>query len=157
MMNQITSFENLSKETIIKRAKELILCMEDLGLPNTFQIEKLKRINEPLYEKFSKQMKKKFSDLNARYPGIVAMILNYAGDFDFERLEMMLNLAQKIENKEVDETATHVQVSTELRNEYVLPKLGLTEKDVDDIDLNDAEAIKEKIKEMGEGKTNIKF
>lgn len=152
MMHPVTSFENLPNEKIIQYTQSLIKTMCDYGLKKTWQIEKLKKFNEPLYEKFCKSAREKYSELNGRYPGIVSMVLGCSSDFNMDRLIRMMGLADKMANGEIPELETHVQISTELRNEYVLPKLNITEDDVQEVDLDP-----EKLKNFDFGSTNIKF
>ena len=153
MMNNVTSEEHLPKESVIKYAKVLIETMKNTGLGSVWQIEKLKQINEPLYEKFCRNMREKFDALNAKYPGIVNMILGVGEDFNFEMLEMMLDTAEKVRSGEMSEQETmetHVRISTMLRDMYVLPKLGIKPEDLDEIEVD-----LEKIKAMDMSKTNI--
>lgn len=147
--------EHLTKEAVIDYARKLVASMTGLGLGSTWQIEKLKKVNEPLYEKLCRKMRDKFDILNASYPGIVNAILGVSSDFKFEMLEMMLDTAEKVRSgtlseKEVMET--HVKMSKMLRDIYVLPKLGINPDDLDEIEID-----LEKIKAMDMNKTNIKL
>jgi len=154
-MNPITSFENLPGELILAQAKALIKSMASYGLGATHQIDKLKKVNEPLFDRFCTQAKETFSQLNARYPGIVIAILNNGNDFDLNRLARMIGLSEKLNNGEIPELETHVQMSTELRNQYVLPKLGLTPSEVTEVDINDYD--EEKLKKLNIETSHIKF
>lgn len=154
-MNEKTSEEHLSKNVVLDHAHKLVKAMTDLGLGSTWQIEKLKKVNEPLYEKFCRNMRNKFERLNGSYPGIVNAILGVSGDFKFEMLDMMLTTAEQVRSGTLSEQEvmeTHVKMSTLLRDMYVLPKLGINPDDLDKIEVD-----LEKIKAMDMNKTNIKL
>jgi hypothetical protein len=155
MMNPIVSYDNIKKENVLMYTQSLIKSMEEYGLGATWQIEKLKEINENLYNKFCEKARSQYSKLNDRYPGIVNMVLNYGRDFDLPRLAKMLGLAEQLENGEIPELETHVEISTQLRNEFVLPKLNLREEDVEKVDISKIDP--EKLKNMDFSQTNIKL
>jgi len=155
MMNPITSFENLPGEFILAQARALVKSMGSYGLGTTKQIDRLKQKNEPLFERFAEQARTTFPQINARYPGIVNAILNNGGDFDIPRLAKMIGLSEKLNRGEIPELETHVQMSTELRNQYVLPKLGLAPSDVTEVDLENYD--EEKLKNLNVQTSHIKF
>lgn len=154
-MNERKSEEHLSKDMVLDHAHKLVQAMTDLGLGSAWQIEKLKQVNEPLYDKVCRKMQDKFEMLNASYPGIVNAILGVGSDFKFEMLEMMLDTAEKVRSGTMSEQQvmeTHVKMSTMLRDMYVLPKLGINPDDLDEIEVD-----LEKIKAMDMEKTNIQL
>jgi hypothetical protein len=154
-MNPIVSYDNIKKENVLMYTQSLMKSMEEYGLGSTWQIEKLKDVNENLYNKFCEKARVQYSKLNDRYPGIVNMVLNYGSDFDLPRLAKMLGLAEQLENGDIPELETHVEISTQLRNEFVLPKLNLKEEDVEKVDLSKVDP--EQLKNMDFSHTNIKM
>jgi len=156
-LNHITSFENLPNDTILQYAQSLMKTMEEYGIGKTTLIEKLKTNNPVLYDKFCEKVREHYASLNARYPGIVNMIVNYGQDFDIKRLASLLGIAERLNKGEIPELETHFNISTQLRNEFVLPKLGIAPQDVEPINLN--EYTDERLKQIADGslKTNISF
>jgi len=152
MMNPINSYVNLPGEKILGLSQALIRSMASYGLTTTFQVEKLMKANETLYEKFCTQAKDNFKELNDRYPGIVNAILKSGSDFDLKRLARYIGLAEKLERGEIEEFDVCVEVSTELRNEFVLGKLGKKPEDMPPVDRNfDPEKLKSFTKSINLG------
>jgi DNA repair ATPase RecN len=143
MQNDIKNEERLSKEAILHYVQQM---KDDKSV---FEYTKS---YDALYDYLSTT----YAEMNDRYPGIVKMFANDATEgveFDMDRLEKMLTMLDMMnvsERKPEVVTDTNVNLMKELRNEYVLPKLGMTQEDVNEVD-------PEKYKDVDWDKTNIKF
>lgn len=143
MMNEIKNEERLPKEKVLEYVRQMKADQE---------VYKYKNSYDDLYDYLATN----YEDMNDRYPGIVKMFANDVTeglDFDISRLEKMLSMLDMMnrsENKPEVVTNTNVNFMKELRNEYVLPKLGMNENDVKEVD-------PEKYKDVDWNKTNIKF
>ena len=157
MQNDIKNEERLPKETVLGYVRQMMDSDEYVHTVKTYVREVGEKNNTRYkYDEVYDYLATNYTELNDRYPGIVKMFANdcFEGvDFDINRLEKMLSMLDMMnvsERKPEVVTDTNVSVMKELRNEYVLPKLGMQEEDVDEID-------PEKYKDVDWDKTNIKF
>ena len=91
----------------------------------------VKKLEEKCKERFPNE----FQRLNDNNHGIVYMILKYGRNTDFVRLNKMLDLYEMFwDKKTISEVKAAYMVGQELRNDYVLDRLGIKEEDIKEID-----------------------
>jgi hypothetical protein len=70
-------------------------------------------------DEYKKYCMAKFTNLHMRYPTLFFTIIENPSSFPIYRLDEMLNLKKKIENKEVSEEKISVQLGQKYYNEFV--------------------------------------
>lgn len=70
---------------------------------------------------FKEEMSKKYSDFRDNYPTIFEKVLD--NTLDIERFNYMINMANKIDNKEMTNYDASVKVGERLVDEFVKPNL----------------------------------
>lgn len=77
--------------------------------------------NRGAIESFNKKMQEKYKDLFTEYKSIYR--ISMTDKYDHARLRFMLEMSEKIKNKEITEHDASVQVGEVLVNEIVKPQL----------------------------------
>ena len=107
--------ENLNVSKILEESKEIYR-----------QFLKNEASKDLKHDKFIKNMKIKYSELNKKYPSIIN--ISASQNYDEKRLLYMLNMAHKVSNNEITEKKASVKVGQLLVDEIVKPQLNKEKK-----------------------------
>lgn len=142
-MNEIKCEDRLEPEQILEFVQSMKLDLKQQEIA----------VNRMGPDELGNFFREKYSFLNDRYPGILNMFVNDAIEgieFDDQRLISMLNLLKMMKSEKKTEVETNVELMTNLRNKYVLPKLGEIPENIKELD-------PEKYKDVDWNNTNINF
>ena len=81
-------------------------------------------------DEYKKYCMAKFTNLHQRYPTLFFTIIENPSSFPIYRLDEMLNLKKKIENKEVSEEKISVQLGQKYYNEFVKDTVSELDKNL---------------------------
>tara|TARA_B100001093_G_scaffold519757_1_gene610295 strand:+ start:2305 stop:2640 length:336 start_codon:yes stop_codon:yes gene_type:complete len=102
--------ENINVNKILKESKDIYR--------QFLKNEASKELNQ---DKFLKNMRSKYIELNEKYPSIIN--ISASQNYDEKRLKYMLNMAHKVSNNEISEKNASVKVGQLLVDEIVKPQL----------------------------------
>lgn len=105
-------------------------------------IETQVREHDDAMDKFMNDMKKlckasfkhEFKRLKNNNPGIVDMIIKYGKNTDFNRLNKMLDMYERVQSKDVSNLKASYQIGKELRDEFVIDRIGERRENIQELD-----------------------
>lgn len=158
-MNKVTSTEQfIPKDIALSIVHKILDVMDDLPPPQKSELlqRQLDRFDEPypdhiqqmlqdfyneedeykinIAQKCEKDLPEgEFERLNSRYPGIIQMIFRLHRNTNIQMMDHLLGQAEMVQSGQLSDSQTGYKVVSQLRNQFVLPKLNMKPEDVDEM------------------------
>jgi hypothetical protein len=122
--------ENISEEAVLKPESSTVIKNQIMDMMVHILKKDIREKRAENMDEYKKYCMEKFTNLHQRYPTLFFTIIENPSSFPIYRLDEMLNLKKKIENKEVSEEKISVQLGQKYYNEFVKDTVSELDKNM---------------------------
>jgi hypothetical protein len=122
--------ENIDDENNMKPETSLEIKNQVMEMMTHILKKKIREKKAANIDEYKKYCMERFTNFHQRYPTLFFSIIENPSSFPLYRLDEMLNLKMKIENKEVSEEKISVQLGQKYYNEFVKDTVSELDKNL---------------------------